>query len=289
MSVLEVEKMWSKDRFDVSTSNNLQKKATIAEAYQIIVEVGTTKVEVSEAEGLPGTGESYPGLAQIFVTRRAFTKVSPILWIAEIQYQGEFGDEGPDAPATSARPEVSWTDTETDERIDQDADGNALVNKNDERIEGLTAKVADLVLNVSRNYSFFDPAATHRYRHSVNSDKFAGFDPGTGRLIRFSAKQVWDESANGYWKVNASIQFRYPYNTTSEKAWYTRVLHEGFKVRETSTSEPTRAWDKETKDYVVSPVLLKEDGTLETNRENAHWLEFKIYTPLPYKALGLLD
>ena len=34
-------------------------------------------------------------------------------------------------------------------------------------------------------------------------------------------------------------------------------------------------------------VLLKEDGTIETDPDSAHWLEFKTLGELPFSALGL--
>jgi hypothetical protein len=36
-------------------------------------------------------------------------------------------------------------------------------------------------------------------------------------------------------------------------------------------------------------VLLKEDGTQETDAESAFWLEFETTFSLPYAALGLVD
>ena len=288
MSVVSVNQMWSSDGFDVSTEKGLRKKATITEAYQIVTTADTTKVEIAANTDLPATGSLYPGLAAIRLNTRSFKQVSPIFWIGTMSYEGEFGPNGPGESPTKSRPVVSWSDVESDEAIDEDVDGNPIVTVNGEAIEGVTVKIADMVLNVEKNYSFFSPAATSAYRHSVNSDTFAGYPPGTGRLVRFSAKQVWDEDDNGYWTVNASIQFRYPYRTTPAKAWYARVLHQGYMVRESAGADPTRAWDLSTKEASSKPVLLKSDGTRETDPANAHWLEFRRYQALPYTSLGLL-
>ena len=57
-------------------------------------------------------------------------------------------------------------------------------------------------------------------------------------------------------------------------------------VRRTADSEPTRAVDLVTKDLMTKPVLLKEDGTRETNPENAFFIEKQLYGPLPFNALG---
>ena len=287
-------KMWSKDDFDVTATKGLRKKARITEAYQITCPPNYSKVEVSAIAGIPATGSVYISedsnggaiaLPTIRCKTRSFQKLGPIYWIATLKYEGEFGDAGPDAAATATRPIISWTDTETDEAIDQDWDGNPIVTANGEPIEGVTMKIADNVLTVERNYRFFSPWLTSQYRHSVNSDTFASYPAGTGRMTRFSAKQAWDEDDNGYWQVSASIQFRYPYNTTPERAWYARVRHEGYYER--VSGDIVRAVD-DNKEPTTKPVLLKTDGTRETNSENAHWLEFKRYQPLPYNSLGLL-
>ena len=52
--------------------------------------------------------------------------------------------------------------------------------------------------------------------------------------------------------------------------------------------EPERAKDRKNNQETSQPVLLKEDGTEEFDPENAHFLEFQIYQPLPYNALGLV-
>jgi hypothetical protein len=50
----------------------------------------------------------------------------------------------------------------------------------------------------------------------------------------------------------------------------------------------SQAVDPKTKNLSTVPVILKEDGTRETDPENAHWLEFQRYGSLPYAALGLV-
>lgn len=281
--------MWSNEKLDVETTTGLRKRAVIVEAYQVVVEPNTTKVEIASDLRLPATGSANPEVTSLFLKKRSFSRVSPVFWIVTMNYEGEFGPEGANSPPWASPPEISWGDAESDEGIDSDVDGNPIVTTAGEAIAGVTTKVADLVLNVTRNYQSFSPAATHQYRHSVNSDTFAGFAPGLGRLVRFSAKQGYDVDAGGYWTVNASIQFRYPYNTSSERAWYARVLNEGYYVKATASDDKTVLGIDNNKKDTTKPVLIKEDGTQEFDPENAHWLEFKIYTPLPYNALGLIN
>jgi hypothetical protein len=221
-------------------------------------------------------------------------------------------------------------------------------------------ELADQVLTVTRNYATFSPWILHQYRHSVNSDVFSGFAPGTARMISFSADEQQVASGSSYWTVTAQIQFRYPYNTTAARAWWSRTRHEGFYERIGSAisfsggggsgaaavpivssagvitgvwvtatgtgyaSAPTvsasigssatftatvsnggvasvavtaggtgysskivRAVDSN-KEPTTTPVLLKIDGTRETNPANTVWIETQKYTALPYAALGLL-
>lgn len=284
-----VTRMWSKNTGKVTTDRNLRRTASFVEGWQILTDDPTlTKVQIFDLPDLPATGTPYPGLSQIFLQEREVEQLSPIYWLATMRYFGEFGEAGANSPATNSRPILKWTDTEADEEIDQDWDGNAIVNNNNEPIRGVTMKVADTVLTIQRNMAFFNPWTTSQYRHSTNSDTFKNFPAGTGRMIRFSADEAWDEANNGYYKVNAAIQFRYPYNTTPARAWWARTLHQGYTVRAAPGEEPTRAWNTKTKDWETQPVLLKTDGTRETDPQNAVWLEWQRYGSLPYNALGLL-
>lgn len=289
-----VTKMWSRDDFDVSTEDGFRRKARITEAYQITCPANFSEAEISALTGVPPTGAifsdvsstgSVTPLINIRCKSRSFKRMGPIYWMATLKYEGEFGEGGASSPATATRPVISWSDTETDEAIDQDADGNPIVTENNEPIDGVTMKIADNVLTIERNYRNFSPFLTSEYRHSVNSDTFAGYPAGMGRMIRFTAKQMWDEGEEGYWKVSASIQFRYPYNTTSEKAWYARVRHEGFY--EKVSTRIIRAVD-DNGEPTTKPVLLDADGARVTDPANATWKEFKRYQPLPYNSLGLL-
>ncbi|AMV30915.1 hypothetical protein VN12_02285 [Pirellula sp. SH-Sr6A] len=284
MSVLSVTQMWSRSGGSASTTNGLDTNTSFTEGYQVVHTYDTTILEVLNATGIPTKGSFYPGT---FATCRDVdaTKVGPLMHIVVAQWEGEAGQFGVADSPVNQLPEIEWGDTVSNEPIDVDWDGNPIVTANGEPIKGATMEIADQTLSVSRNYAAFSPWLTHQYRHSVNSDTFAGYPPGTARLVGFSATFQQSSTSFIYWKVNARIQFRFPYNTTPDKAWYYRTRHEGFRVK--IGSDIVRAVDK-FQVPVTTPVLLKSDGTLETNPANAHFLEFKRYQSLPYSALGLL-
>ena len=283
MAVTSVNEMWSNHSFEVRSKGGFNKTARIRQGWQVVVDPGTTELEISDSNLLPATNTIFSNdLDHMWLRERVFTQTSPVLWIAVMTYEGEVGIQG--APWQNP-PEISWTDATTSEPIDRDWNNNPIVTANDEPIDGVTVDIADLVLNVNRNYQSFNPAATFAYRHSTNSDTFQGFAPGTGRLVGFNAKQKFSSQFGGYWNVDARIQFRYPFTTTFARAWWARVRHEGYNEKRGGIVG--RATD-DYGDPTVTPVLLKSDGTRETNINNAHYLEFQLYDSLPYNALGLL-
>lgn len=286
MAIVSVSKSWSRTSSQGSSSDGQNFSMSFTEGWQVVHSADATELEILNAPGLPQVRDFYPNTFVPCTSVGPTSKIGPILTMVIVQYDGEVGPQGAEDPPENKLPEYTWSDSTSSEAIDQDWDGKPIVTKNGEPINGVTMDIADQTLTITRNYTLFSPWLTHQYRHSVNSDTFASYPAGTARLVGFSAtNQVSNNGAYTYWKVNAKVQFRYPYNTTAAKAWYARVRHEGFK--EKVDGNIVRAVD----DYgepVTKPVLLKADGTRETDPDNAHWLEFKLYPALPYSALGLI-
>lgn len=294
MTVLSVKQMWSRNASDFSSSNRGRDFAlSFREAYTVTCTADTTAIEILNAPGLPLINDIYTGTTAVVCTRVSPQQVSPIMWVVDCEYAGDTGPEPAENPLDKP-PVISWTDAETDEAIDEDYNGNPIATVNGEPIEGVTKKLADQVVTIQRNYASFSPYATGLYRDSVSSDTFLGYPAGTARLIRFSAQQVYygTGGTSSYWDVTASIQFRLPYNTTAQKAWWARVRHEGYYIK--SGSIIRRALDTDLTstspgEPMTRPVLLKTDGTIEPTVANAVWLEFQLYAELPYASLGLVD
>ncbi len=288
MTVQAATEMWSRNAGDVSTDDGKKYSAKIKKGYQVVCDPDNTLQEVLFAPGLPLLGDLYPGSRQIRVKNKAPKQQSPVLWTVDVSYEGEFGPDGLDQSPLDQPPQITWGKADTEEPVDQDLNGKAIVTVNNEPIMGITKAISDITVTIKRNYLGVNLPATHAYLHSVNSDTFLGFAPGLGRMTTFNAVEKHDEEFGGYYEVTAGVQFRYPYNTTPNKAWYARVRHEGFLVRKTVDDEPERAKDRKNNQETSQPVLLKSDGTEEFDPENAHFLEFQIYQPLPYNALGLV-
>lgn len=288
-------RMWSRHDAAIQSDGGKKYTTTIREAYQVVCDVTDGIGEILAAPGLPFLDDIYPGTAQIRVKSKSPRQVSPIFWIVEVAYEGPFGPGGSSDSPLNQRPSVKWGKIESDEPVDEDLAGKAITTVNGEPINGVTKKISDLTLTVTRNYAGIDFAATYEYLHSVNSDIFRGFQPGVCRLVAFDAEEKVSEAIGGYYEVTAGFHFRWPYRTSAQRAWYSRVLHQGFRVKQPLTGPPApgqpaysivNAADKMGQE-VTRPIMLKADGYEETNPQMAHWLEFQIYKPLPYNALGL--
>lgn len=287
MTAQAATRMWSRHDANIRSLTNKRLKARIREAYQVVCDATDSLVDVLNAPDLPANNSAYQGSSVVRVVDRNPVQVSPIFWIIEILYEGETGSQGINTLPSEAKPIVRWSKTETDNEVDQDVDGNPIITVNFERIKGVTMKRSDFVCSITRNYDSIDMATTHQYLHSVNSDKFQGFPAGTGRLVAFDAEEINDPEDGGYYRVTAGIHFRVPYNTTPEKAWYKRVIHEGFTVLQPVTTFFRHAVD-DLGQETSQPVLLDADGFQLAADADPHWLEFKMYTPLPYATLGLV-
>lgn len=291
MGVSSVEKAWSRTTGSVTASNGGKTlSAKFSDGWQVTHTADTTDEEIILAIGVPKLYDYKPGTfipcqGLSLETRGLIYSLVKVDYEKTIQIDPSNPNVDWSQNPLNAPADIEWSDETSTENIDQDADGNPIVTANGEAINGVTIELPDPVLTVTRNFAVWNPHIIHQYRMSVNSDTFASFPPGTARLVSAPARLVIDQNYGSYWRVTARIRFRYPYNTTAAEAWYARVRHEGFRVKE--GSDIKHATDDQG-NKVVTPVLLKEDGTFETDKDNAHWLTFKRYFPLPYSNLGLL-
>jgi hypothetical protein len=279
-------KMWSRQTSDATVNDDFKGyQVTFSEAYQIQTTPDTTEIEVYVDGGLPGAGTTFPGFPFVYAQKAALQRISPIYWIATVNYTGQIGGVDKNGNTTSplnVPPQFTWDDVESEEEINEDFDGMAIANTAGERVRGVKALFADQTLNVSRNFLSFSPYLQAVYRRSVNSDNFLGWPPGTCKLMKLSATNVFDQNI-GYYRVTATFQFRYPYNTTPEKAWYARFPSMGLKQLDTDGNLVACVDDNDLP--VSTPAYLDEDGR-QTDSDGVFFKEIKLYGSLPYNALG---
>lgn len=301
MTVQAAVQMWSRHDASVKSKDGRAYSCAVKEAYQVIADATDELPDILNAPNLPKIGEQYKGSPTIRVQTIKPNQQSPVFWIIEIEYKGSFGGGSYvqtgsiEGSPLDMPPKVRWGKADRQVLVHEDVDGKAIVSPaTGEWIPDVMRDLHDITLSVTRNYAGVDLAATHRYLHSVNSDVFRGFPPGTARLVSFSAEEKWSETHGGYYQVDAEVVFRWPYNTTPNKAWYARVPHAGFleMVPDTRPGEegnlrPVRAKDWSGQE-TAQKVFLDVDGVRLTSFELPEFLEFKLYEPLTYSALGLL-
>jgi len=280
MSVVDVTKMWSKTGGSLSSAlmSSIDQVWAVTEGYQVLCAIGDSVDVIVAATSIPRIGDQHPTNINAFVEKVDPTAISPIFWQVIVSYRGVSMDEGV---------EVEWTDATTTEPIDRDIDAKAIMTVNLEPVDGLSMDVSDQILVIRRKFISVNTAAIRAYRRATNSDTYLGWPPGTARLVGYSAKNKFKYgAASELWDVTARIQFREPYaNTTDAQSWYKRWRHEGLYIN--SGGIIRRATDALGQE-VTKPVLLKVDGTQETNPDDAYFVHTQVYGSLPYSALGLI-
>lgn len=281
--------MWSKQSGKAESPDGRRRMVSARRAFTMTLDPWAPVEACFQASGLPLVNDSYPGARLVICRRLLPSRLAPTLGMVVAEYDGETGPDDSNSSPTETKIKVTWSASVTDEPIDSDWYGKPIRTKNEEPIHGLTERLADDVCTIERNFSFVNRYALRQYRRAVNSDTFMGWPPGTVRIIDDTAEATYVNGVADYWTVRMSFQFREPFNTTPEKAWYKRVRHEGMWVRDAAGQVPHHAWDLKTKTWVTKPILLKEDGTREDDPDNAYWLEIRTLGALPFNALGFFD
>jgi hypothetical protein len=283
MAVIDVTKMWSKSggSFNSQLRDAFDQSFAFTEGYQVLSDTVDDNITlIIDAAGLPRNGDQHPSGFPAFVTSIRATPIGPIFWLVEVGYEGESNE-----PATV---DVAWSSVMSTEPIDRDFAGRAIVTANGEQVEGLSMDISDAVVVITRKFATFTAAQIAPYWRSTNSDFFLGYPPGTARLMGFEARnQFAFGRPNEAWTVTARVQFREPYfNTTPAQAWYKRWRHEGLLVKY-ADNVIRRAVDASGQEE-TKPVLLKADGTRESDPDQAVFIHTQVYGSLPYSALGLV-
>lgn len=281
MSVIDVTQMWSKNggSFTSEKYDSFASKYAITEGYQVLTDPDTNIVDVEQAVGIPQYGTRHSSGIDAFVNSIQPQQISPIFYVVTVGYEG-------DNPFTG-EVDVEWTDTTTTEPIDRDINGDAILTANNEQIEGLTVDVPDTVCIIQRKFLTVNVESIALYRFATNSDTFLGWAPGTARLVGYSARNKFKFGVGQeLWTVSARVQFRKGLmGATDAQAWYKRWRHEGMYVN--SGGVIRRALDHLGSE-VSRPVLLKTDGTQETNPAAAVFYYTQVYDSLPFSTLGLI-
>lgn len=267
----------SPDGVKGSTSWTRKFTVTVTNEYGVVY-----APTVLSDDRIPKNGSIHPS-APWFRCRSATAKrVSPIMFEVDVNYKSKTKD--PEENPLLAPPDISFGTLSSTEEIDEDVDGNPLNTAAGEPITGVKIPVGDLSATVNKNLATFDPASIYVYSNTVNSAQFMGFAAGVVRVHNISAKIVYADDLT-YWNVTVQFHFRYPVKTTAERAWWKRLRHEG-TVALNADGEPERITDANG-EIKGGKTMLREDGTIETDPDIAHWVEFQVFRTTDLNGMGL--
>jgi len=294
MTIVDVEKSWSRSGGDNTSSDGRTYRLRMFEGWQVTHSADATDLEIMAAPGIAMRDKH--ATTYTFCTRVNLPqRLGPIYSIVLIEYDGEIGPGGVTDSPLNKKPEYTWSSETSTELIDEDWDGKPIVTVNNEDIHGVTMEVSDQALTITRNFADFSPWLTHQYLHSTNSDNFANFPPGVAKFQGYTATLEYAPQFS-YWRVQARVKFRWPFRVAPAFSWYARVRHEGYMVKETDGTlddqgnpiyRIVNAIDKN-QSPSMKPVLLDSFGRQQEDSTQAYWLLWKRYQSLPYQALGLL-
>lgn len=292
MSVVDVVETWRGQESSVESPDGTTGSWRRRRAFNVTVDdpANDNDITILLATGVPKVRDAHPSYSYLRCVRVTPKRITPLLFEVECEYIQPTYD--PNTSPVMRPAKKRWSSASTEEAFDEDVNGNAIVNSNGESPDPpLTKRISDLVLTISRAQDSFDAPAMHAYKDHVNSSAFYGYPPGTAVCLDIEAEDVNDID-NPYWQVTYTFQFRLPFHTTDERAWYKRWRNEGYLVRVDANGDPDATADPSPKkdeagDPWPGPVLLKEDGTEETDPAAAFWNEHQAFDMIDFGALNL--
>lgn len=179
-----------------------------------------------------------------------------------------------------APPEVSWTFAQFERPVDQDVNGNPIVNTAGDPFDPpLMRDDSRPVLEIVRNEPSFDPNLAKGYKDRVNTDVFFDQAPGTVKVANITGRRKYNQNIGLYYEVKYEFAFQ-------DEGWSSNVLNAGLRQIDNSTNPPGR-----------SPILIKgvpatEPIPLDNNGEplgpddEPVFLNFMTYNQVPFAELG---
>lgn len=250
------------------------------------------KSDLKSLGQLPLEGDTHPDNSILANIGQNVKRESPIYFTASADYQS-----APIPPTGSNLDDDPWNqpgivdiETVTTEReVDEDFDGNAIVNPGtEEPVGGVNRRFSDQLVILKRPFIVFSGASIQTYQDTTNSDGFLTYAAGTGLVQKITARQARHRDIV-YYNVTAQILFRKPYRTTDDKAWYHRRVLKGYLELYVGnfSDEIRRALDSEGRE-MAEPVLLTSSGERLEAGLPAEFEERKLYGSSVYSTMGFL-
>jgi hypothetical protein len=213
----------------------------------------------------------------------------PTFWICTVEYgpldpqSGGSDNPGSENP-TLDPPRVEWDTEQREVIVDEDINGDAVVNAAGDRFDPPIVKDDDRdYLIIERSEQTFDPAIAAQYRKKLNASPFYGFAAGQVKCDKITASRDYSTLIGVFYRV------RYEFAVNLD-GWKKRVLNAGMRQLNVGLTdyEPILIEDTGGTQVPVSePVPLDATGRALAAGGTPVWLEFDIYSTADFDALGL--
>lgn len=231
---IEVTPMWSRNATNTESQDGVKFTANLISGYQITHAPSDTRSNILSSANVPNEGDVFSDngvpLPGVYCVSRDLNQVSPIYSVLIATWKGEYGPNGITDDPLNAEPVIQRGNSLVSAEVDSDFYGQPITNSIGEPVKGITTDISDFQISIKRNYAAINMYAIRQYLRSHNSDYFDGWPPGTARFRTYTADEKKFQGRS-YHEVNAVIQFREPYNTTEDQAWFARYRNEGFYER----------------------------------------------------------
>jgi len=256
------------------TDQTGMRQDTAVEVYSVLFDGAAGITDALGAAGVPAHGAAWSENAALIVCRTRALQVSPLLFDVTVEYAGK--------TSPLLQPvQRSWRNAKTNEPIDRDQAGDAILNPVGEPYTGIRRDYTDAVLVYTRNEATFPIATALIYQDAVNSDVFLGAAANYAKMLNITGPEVID--GGSYYRVTYEIQFR-------ADSWRHRELCRGKRYWDgTMKAGKKRAINviDDNGDPVSEAVRLKADGTLLPPGDPDVWELIDKYPKLPFAPLAI--
>jgi len=288
VAIIDIKLKWSG-----STTGGGTKRET-TRVLTVLCDAPMDTLELARSPGIPCYGDAHPndgwlraGLPQVRALSPWFFEVTIVYKIPDLS---TFNNE--DNPL-NAPPDRRWGYVECTEPIDEDLDGNPIVNTAGDTFDPPpTETFYDPLYTVVRNEAVAGAIVSLQYNDAVNADPFLGASPGEA-WIRVESEEVHAKQLT-YCRMTYAVQFRV--NKRDKAGWKLRILNQGYNSKFQTGSDDTAVrpvMDKRTGTPISHPVLLDAKGARILPEQlaggtKAVWLTFKRKRSVSFGPLHLV-
>lgn len=279
--------------FSTGVSTNADDRGWITASAKMewnvfVNDTGDNELTVLGNAQIPLTKSQHPYFPYLFCDSVDCERQGPRHFTVSASFKSAPYKDEPQSPLSEPT-RISYFTITNEGGAEEDVNGKPITTRCGELIYGITRSYSDLGIRLTKNFITFDPPSFYLYINTVNSDTFLGFPAGTLWVANISAdEQFFDEVP--YWSVTVEIHARKPYRTATDRAWWVRYRHQGFRAFYTIGAQTRALKITRGGEPVTSPVLLDPNGFEVPETPNvdpvAYWLESQIYETRAFSGMG---